>query len=140
MTTALVIQVRNAIKRIKEKRKALSFTVSDVNKQQSSLHHCSGKRCLLLLCGGGASVTLLCCPFKNCSQPTSFLPSQGAPATTWVCSPLTHVSQETSETSRPSSSTSTSLVIKNGGPNQSINGASVPRREWKVIGININDQ
>lgn len=52
---------------------------------------------------------------KNCSQPTSFLPSQGAPATTWVCSPLTHVSQETSETSRPSSSTSTSLVIKNGG-------------------------
>ncbi|XP_075903106.1 adhesion G protein-coupled receptor D2 isoform X2 [Nelusetta ayraudi] len=68
-------EVRNAIKRIKEKRKALSFT--------------------------------------NCSQPTSFLPSQGAPATTWVCSPLTHLSQETSETSRPSSSTSTSLVIKN---------------------------
>lgn len=69
----------------------------------------------------------LCCAavLKNCSQPTSFLPSQGAPATTWVCSPLTHGSQETSETSRPSSSTSTSLVIKNGGC-QSIYVTSLP--------------
>ncbi|KAA8592128.1 hypothetical protein FQN60_017583 [Etheostoma spectabile] len=68
-------EVRNAIKRIKEKRKALSFT--------------------------------------NCSQPTSFLPSQRAPITSWGHSPLTPSSPETSETSGPPSSTSTSLVIKN---------------------------
>ncbi|XP_070689579.1 adhesion G protein-coupled receptor D2 [Pempheris klunzingeri] len=68
-------EVRNAIKRIKEKRKALSFT--------------------------------------NCSQPTSFLPSQRAPVTSWGRSPLTPSSPETSETSGPPSSTSTSLVIKN---------------------------
>ncbi|KAI4820231.1 hypothetical protein KUCAC02_028215 [Chaenocephalus aceratus] len=60
-------EVRNAIKRIKEKRKALSFT--------------------------------------NCSQPTSFLPSQRGPD---------HLlGPDTSETSGPPSSTSTSLVIKN---------------------------
>ncbi|MED6285838.1 hypothetical protein CHARACLAT_033312, partial [Characodon lateralis] len=69
-------EVRNAIKRIKEKRKALSFT--------------------------------------NCSQPTSFLPSQRAPITPWSRSPPTSSSPETSETSGPFSSTSTSLVIKNG--------------------------
>ncbi|KAM9743587.1 adhesion G protein-coupled receptor D2 isoform 2-T2 [Menidia menidia] len=68
-------EVRNAIKRIKEKRKALSFT--------------------------------------NCSQPTSFLPSQRAPVTSWRRSPPTPSSPETSETSGPTSSTSTSLVIKN---------------------------
>ncbi|XP_047236110.1 adhesion G-protein coupled receptor D2 isoform X2 [Girardinichthys multiradiatus] len=68
-------EVRNAIKRIKEKRKALSFT--------------------------------------NCSQPTSFLPSQRAPITPWSRSPPTSSSPETSETSGPFSSTSTSLVIKN---------------------------
>ncbi|XP_078105741.1 adhesion G protein-coupled receptor D2 [Sander vitreus] len=68
-------EVRNAIKRIKEKRKALSFT--------------------------------------NCSQPTSFLPSQRAPIISWGRSPLTASSPETSETSGPPSSTSTSLVIKN---------------------------
>ncbi|XP_040898830.1 adhesion G-protein coupled receptor D2 [Toxotes jaculatrix] len=68
-------EVRNAIKRIKEKRKALSFT--------------------------------------NCSQPTSFLPSQRAPITSWCRSPPTPSSPETSETSAPPSSTSTSLVIKN---------------------------
>ncbi|XP_028269689.1 adhesion G-protein coupled receptor D2 [Parambassis ranga] len=68
-------EVRNAIKRIKEKRKALSFT--------------------------------------NCSQPTSFLPSQRAPMTSWGRSPPTPSSPETSETSGPSSSASTSLVIKN---------------------------
>ncbi|XP_074493571.1 adhesion G protein-coupled receptor D2 isoform X1 [Sebastes fasciatus] len=68
-------EVRNAIKRIKEKRKALSFT--------------------------------------NCSQPTSFLPSQRAPITSWGRSPATPSSPETSETSGPPSSTSTSLVIKN---------------------------
>ncbi|XP_038559048.1 adhesion G-protein coupled receptor D2 isoform X2 [Micropterus salmoides] len=68
-------EVRNAIKRIKEKRKALSFT--------------------------------------NCSQPTSFLPSQRAPITSWGRSPPTASSPETSETSGPPSSTSTSLVIKN---------------------------
>ncbi|TKS78032.1 Adhesion G-protein coupled receptor D2 [Collichthys lucidus] len=65
-------EVRNAIKRIKEKRKALSFT------------------------------------------PTSFLPSQRAPITSWGRSPPTPSSPETSETSGPTSSTSTSLVIKNG--------------------------
>ncbi|XP_070402432.1 adhesion G protein-coupled receptor D2 isoform X5 [Nothobranchius furzeri] len=69
-------EVRNAIKRIKEKRKALSFT--------------------------------------NCSQPTSFLPSQRAPVTSWNCRQPTPSSPETSETSGPTSSTSTSLVIKNG--------------------------
>ncbi|KAM7392103.1 hypothetical protein PAMP_022738 [Pampus punctatissimus] len=68
-------EVRNAIKRIKEKRKALSFT--------------------------------------NCSQPTSFLPSQRAPITSWSRSPPTPSSPETSETSGPSSSTFNSLVIKN---------------------------
>ncbi|XP_068590357.1 adhesion G-protein coupled receptor D2 isoform X2 [Cebidichthys violaceus] len=68
-------EVRNAIKRIKEKRKALSFT--------------------------------------NCSQPTSFLPSQRAPITSWGRSPPTPSSPETSETSGPPSSTYTSLVIKN---------------------------
>ncbi|XP_042344820.1 adhesion G-protein coupled receptor D2 [Plectropomus leopardus] len=68
-------EVRNAIKRIKEKRKALSFT--------------------------------------NCSQPTSFLPSQRAPVTSWGRSPPTPSSPETSETSGPPSSISTSLVIKN---------------------------
>ncbi|XP_030273155.1 adhesion G-protein coupled receptor D2 [Sparus aurata] len=68
-------EVRNAIKRIKEKRKALSFT--------------------------------------NCSQPTSFLPSQRAPVPSWGHSPLTPSSPETSETSGPPSSSSTSLVIKN---------------------------
>ncbi|KAI3372756.1 hypothetical protein L3Q82_022716 [Scortum barcoo] len=68
--------VRNAIKRIKEKRKALSFT--------------------------------------NCSQPTSFLPSQRVPITSWGRSPPTPSSPETSDTSGPPSSTSTSLVIKNG--------------------------
>ncbi|XP_041856500.1 adhesion G-protein coupled receptor D2 isoform X3 [Melanotaenia boesemani] len=68
-------EVRNAIKRIKEKRKALSFT--------------------------------------NCSQPTSFLPSQRAPITSWSRNPPTPYSPETSETSGPTSSTSTSLVIKN---------------------------
>ncbi|XP_026199610.1 adhesion G-protein coupled receptor D2 [Anabas testudineus] len=68
-------EVRNAIKRIKEKRKALSFT--------------------------------------NCSQPTSFLPSQRAPMASWGCSPPTPSSPETSETSGPASSTSASLVIKN---------------------------
>ncbi|XP_070820085.1 adhesion G protein-coupled receptor D2 [Chaetodon trifascialis] len=68
-------EVRNAIKRIKEKRKALSFT--------------------------------------NCSQPTSFLPSQRVPVTSWGCSHPTPSSPETSETSGPLSSTSTSLVIKN---------------------------
>ncbi|KAK5604139.1 hypothetical protein CRENBAI_022673 [Crenichthys baileyi] len=68
-------EVRNAIKRIKEKRKALSFT--------------------------------------NCSQPTSFSPSQRAPITLWSRSPPTSSSPETSETSGPFSSTSTSLVIKN---------------------------
>ncbi|XP_019957904.2 adhesion G protein-coupled receptor D2 [Paralichthys olivaceus] len=68
-------EVRNAIKRIKEKRKALSFT--------------------------------------NCSQPTSFLPSQRAPITSWCHSQPTPSSPETSETSGPPSSTSTSLVIKN---------------------------
>lgn len=52
--------------------------------------------------------------FQNCSQPTSFLPSQRAPITSWVRSPLTPSSPETSETSGPPSSTSTSLVIKNG--------------------------
>ncbi|KAM6944415.1 adhesion G protein-coupled receptor D2 [Lycodopsis pacificus] len=69
-------EVRNAIKRIKEKRKALSFT--------------------------------------NCSQPTSFLPCQRAPVTSWGRSPPTPSSPETSETSGPPSSTYTSLVIKNG--------------------------
>ncbi|XP_041644185.1 adhesion G-protein coupled receptor D2 [Cheilinus undulatus] len=68
-------EVRNAIKRIKEKRKALSFT--------------------------------------NCSQPTSFLPSQRAPISSWGHSALTPSSPETSETSGPPSSASTSLVIKN---------------------------
>lgn len=68
-------EVRNAIKRIKEKRKALSFT--------------------------------------NCSQPGSFLPSQRAPVTSWGRYPPTPSSPETSETSGPSSSASTSLVIKN---------------------------
>ncbi|XP_054466063.1 adhesion G-protein coupled receptor D2 [Anoplopoma fimbria] len=68
-------EVRNAIKRIKEKRKALSFT--------------------------------------NCSQPTSFLPSQRAPIPSWGRSPPTPSSPETSETSGPPSSTYTSLVIKN---------------------------
>ncbi|XP_032434484.1 adhesion G-protein coupled receptor D2 isoform X2 [Xiphophorus hellerii] len=68
-------EVRNAIKRIKEKRKALSFT--------------------------------------NCSHPTSFLPSQRVPTTSWSQSPPTSSSPETSETSGPLSSTSTSLVIKN---------------------------
>ncbi|XP_029960793.1 adhesion G-protein coupled receptor D2 [Salarias fasciatus] len=68
-------EVRNAIKRIREKRKALSFT--------------------------------------NCSQPTSFLPSQRAPVTSWGRAPPTPSSPETSETSGPTSSTSTSLVIKN---------------------------
>ncbi|XP_062418291.1 adhesion G-protein coupled receptor D2 isoform X2 [Pungitius pungitius] len=68
-------EVRNAIKRIKEKRKALSFT--------------------------------------NCSQPTSFLPSQRAPMTSWGRSPPTPSSPETSETSGPASSIYTSLVIKN---------------------------
>ncbi|XP_037536700.1 adhesion G-protein coupled receptor D2 [Nematolebias whitei] len=68
-------EVRNAIKRIKEKRKALSFT--------------------------------------NCSQPTSFLPSQRAPITSWSRSLPTPSSPETSETSGPTCSTSTSLVIKN---------------------------
>ncbi|KAM4578211.1 adhesion G protein-coupled receptor D2 isoform 2-T2 [Fundulus diaphanus] len=69
-------EVRNAIKRIKEKRKALSFT--------------------------------------NCSQPTSFLPSQRAPIISpWSRSPPTSSSPETSETSGPFNSTSTSLVIKN---------------------------
>ncbi|XP_053276163.1 adhesion G-protein coupled receptor D2 [Pleuronectes platessa] len=68
-------EVRNAIKRIKEKRKALSFT--------------------------------------NCSQPTSFLPSQRAPITSWCRSQPAPSSPETSETSGPPSSTSTSLVIKN---------------------------
>ncbi|KAJ0019639.1 hypothetical protein NQD34_007208 [Periophthalmus magnuspinnatus] len=69
-------QVRNAIKRIKEKRKALSFT--------------------------------------NCSQPSSFLPSQRAPVTSWGRYPPIPSSPETSETSGPPSSASTSLVIKNG--------------------------
>ncbi|XP_018524878.1 adhesion G-protein coupled receptor D2 isoform X2 [Lates calcarifer] len=68
-------EVRNAIKRIKEKRKALSFT--------------------------------------NCSQPTSFLPSQRSQITSWCHSPPTPSSPEISETSGPHSSTSTSLVIKN---------------------------
>ncbi|KAM9391532.1 adhesion G protein-coupled receptor D2 [Pholidichthys leucotaenia] len=68
-------EVRNAIKRIKEKRKALSFT--------------------------------------NCSQPTSFLPSQRAPVTSWSRSRPNQSSPETSETSVPTSSTNTSLVIKN---------------------------
>ncbi|XP_067376072.1 adhesion G-protein coupled receptor D2 isoform X2 [Channa argus] len=68
-------EVRNAIKRIKEKRKALSFT--------------------------------------NCSQPTSFLPSQRTPVTSWGHGPPIPSSPETSETSGPPSSTSTSLVIKN---------------------------
>ncbi|XP_034547013.1 adhesion G-protein coupled receptor D2 [Notolabrus celidotus] len=68
-------EVRNAIKRIKEKRKALSFT--------------------------------------NCSQPTSFLPSQRAPITSWGRGAMTPSSPETSETSGPPSSASTSLVIKN---------------------------
>ncbi|KAF7648627.1 hypothetical protein LDENG_00153720 [Lucifuga dentata] len=68
-------EVRNAIKRIKEKRKALSFT--------------------------------------NCSQPSSFIPSQRAPVSSWGRSPPTPSSPETSETSGPSSSASTSLVIKN---------------------------
>ncbi|XP_068167503.1 adhesion G-protein coupled receptor D2 [Antennarius striatus] len=68
-------EVRNAIKRIKEKRKALSFT--------------------------------------NCSPPTSFLPSQRAPITSWGRSPPTPSSPETSETSGAPSSSSTSLVIKN---------------------------
>ncbi|XP_054628908.1 adhesion G-protein coupled receptor D2 isoform X3 [Dunckerocampus dactyliophorus] len=68
-------EVRNAIKRIKEKRKALSFT--------------------------------------NCSQPTTFTPSQRAPKTSWDRSPPTPSSPETSETSGPPSSICTSLVIKN---------------------------
>ncbi|KAM6930225.1 adhesion G protein-coupled receptor D2 [Xenentodon cancila] len=68
-------EVRNAIKRIKEKRKALSFT--------------------------------------NCSQPTSFLPSQRAPVPSWSRSPPTPSSPETSDTSGPITSTSMSLVIKN---------------------------
>ncbi|XP_034025614.1 adhesion G-protein coupled receptor D2 [Thalassophryne amazonica] len=68
-------EVRNAIKRIKEKRKALSFT--------------------------------------NCSHPTSFHPSQRAPVTSWGRNLPTSSSPETSDTSRPPSSTSTSLVIKN---------------------------
>ncbi|XP_061773598.1 adhesion G-protein coupled receptor D2 [Nerophis ophidion] len=68
-------EVRNAIKRIKEKRKALSFT--------------------------------------NCSQPTTFTPSQRAPIKSWDISPPAPSSPETSETSGPPSSISTSLVIKN---------------------------
>ncbi|XP_061673501.1 adhesion G-protein coupled receptor D2 [Syngnathoides biaculeatus] len=68
-------EVRNAIKRIKEKRKALSFT--------------------------------------NCSHPTTFIPSQRAPISSWDRSPPTPSSPETSETSGPPSSTSTSLVIQN---------------------------
>lgn len=52
--------------------------------------------------------------FQNCSQPTSFLPSQRAPVTSWGRSPPTPSSPETSETSGPASSTYTSLVIKNG--------------------------
>ncbi|XP_053727789.1 adhesion G-protein coupled receptor D2 isoform X3 [Synchiropus splendidus] len=66
-------EVRSAIKRIKEKRKALSFT--------------------------------------NCSQPTTFLPSQRVPIRSWGHGPPTPSSPETSETSGPASSTS--LVIKN---------------------------
>ncbi|XP_017288463.1 adhesion G-protein coupled receptor D2 isoform X1 [Kryptolebias marmoratus] len=68
-------EVRNALKRIKEKRKALSFT--------------------------------------NCSQPTSFLPSQRAPITSCSHSLPALSSPEISETSGLTSSTSTSLVIKN---------------------------
>ncbi|KAK2837094.1 hypothetical protein Q5P01_014306 [Channa striata] len=68
-------EVRNAIKRIKAKRKALSFT--------------------------------------NCSQPTSFLPCQRTPVTSWGHGPPVPSSPETSETSGPQCSTSTSLVIKN---------------------------
>ncbi|XP_057688940.1 adhesion G-protein coupled receptor D2 [Corythoichthys intestinalis] len=68
-------EVRNAIKRIKEKRKALSFT--------------------------------------NCSQPTTFVPSQRVPIRSWDRSPLTPSSPEISETSGAPSSSSTSLVIKN---------------------------
>ncbi|XP_029685244.1 adhesion G-protein coupled receptor D2 isoform X2 [Takifugu rubripes] len=66
-------EVRNAIKRIQEKRKALSF--------------------------------------MNCSQPTSFLPSQRAPMTSWVSTPPNLSSPETSETSGTPSSRS--LVIRN---------------------------
>lgn len=52
--------------------------------------------------------------FQNCSQPASFLPSQRAPITSWVGSQPNPSSPETSETSGAPSSTSTSLVIKNG--------------------------
>ncbi|XP_056628831.1 adhesion G-protein coupled receptor D2 [Triplophysa dalaica] len=65
-------EVRNAIKRIQEKRKALSFT--------------------------------------NCSQPTSFMPSQKSPSESWVHSQQTHSSPDNSESSTPMSR---SLVFKN---------------------------
>ncbi|XP_057212538.1 adhesion G-protein coupled receptor D2 isoform X2 [Triplophysa rosa] len=65
-------EVRNAIKRIQEKRKALSFT--------------------------------------NCSQPTSFMPSQKSPSESWVHSLPTHSSPDNSESSTPMSR---SLVFKN---------------------------
>lgn len=52
--------------------------------------------------------------WQNCSQPTSFLPSQRTPITSWGHSLPTTSSPETSETSVPAGTTSTSMVIKNG--------------------------
>nr|XP_055024640.1 adhesion G-protein coupled receptor D2 isoform X2 [Misgurnus anguillicaudatus] len=66
-------EVRNAIRRIQEKRKALSFT--------------------------------------NCSQPTSFMPSQKSPSASWVHSLPTPSSPDCSEGSTPI--TTNSLIFKN---------------------------
>ncbi|CAG01305.1 unnamed protein product [Tetraodon nigroviridis] len=94
-------EVRNAIKRIKEKRKALSFMVSCAH-TASTWYKGSISR----------TTERLMVPFQNCSQPTSFLPSQRAPMTSWVSTPPNLSSPETSETSGTPSSRS--LVIRNG--------------------------
>ncbi|TWW61252.1 Adhesion G-protein coupled receptor D2 [Takifugu flavidus] len=92
-------EVRNAIKRIQEKRKALSFMVRGGEHLQ---HHCG------IIC---STTECLWVHFQNCSQPTSFLPSQRAPMTSWVSTPPNLSSPETSETSGTPSSRS--LVIRN---------------------------
>ncbi|XP_060787198.1 adhesion G-protein coupled receptor D2 isoform X6 [Neoarius graeffei] len=98
-------EVKSAIKRIQEKRKALSFTpVATVVKKNSLRRHeeetSRGTRREPIL-------------IWNCSQPVSFLPSQRTLGASWVDSLPTPSSPESSSSSYMTNSTASSLVIKN---------------------------
>lgn len=97
----MMMQVRSAIRRIQDKRKALSFTVRPYFSwftYDPFLGYRTHFWCHFLL--------------QNCSQPISFLPSQKSPSASWVHSLPTLSSPESSESSTPMSANP--LIFRNG--------------------------